>query len=108
MVPLSKETHGGDAVAIFAIGPHAHLFTGTIEQNAIPIILAYASCIGKGLTVCSETSRKADHPTEEESSRESHIPVQQETMEQHPHRRHSRSEDPIVYQINAAHHDIKR
>lgn len=27
-VPLDYETHGGDDVAVFAAGPHAHLFTG--------------------------------------------------------------------------------
>lgn len=52
MVPLTFETHGGDDVAIFAHGPWAHLFTGVVEQNVIPHIMAYASCVGKGLSVC--------------------------------------------------------
>jgi alkaline phosphatase len=53
IVPLESGTHGGDDVAIFASGPWAHLFTGVLEQNYIPHALAYASCIGDGLTSCS-------------------------------------------------------
>ncbi|MDD2724949.1 MAG: alkaline phosphatase [Methylovulum sp.] len=34
-VPLSAETHAGEDVAIYARGPGAHLFQGTMEQNAI-------------------------------------------------------------------------
>ena len=34
-VPLTSETHGGEDVAIFAMGPKAHLFQGTVEQNVI-------------------------------------------------------------------------
>lgn len=51
-VPLKEATHGGDDVAVFASGPWAHLFTGTYEQNYIPHAMAYAACIGKGLTAC--------------------------------------------------------
>ena len=51
-VPLSSETHGGDDVGIWAAGPWAHLFQGTVEQNVIPHIMAYASCIGNGLRMC--------------------------------------------------------
>jgi alkaline phosphatase len=35
LVPMSSETHGGEDVAIYARGPHAHLVGGTMEQNAI-------------------------------------------------------------------------
>ncbi|XP_045772643.1 membrane-bound alkaline phosphatase-like [Maniola jurtina] len=52
MVPIARETHGGDDVAVFAKGPWAHLFTGNYEQNFIPHAIAYASCIGPGLTKC--------------------------------------------------------
>jgi alkaline phosphatase len=34
-VPLSSETHAGEEVAIYATGPKAHLFQGTVEQNVI-------------------------------------------------------------------------
>lgn len=46
-LPLSSETHAGDDVAIFASGPHAHLFAGVVEQNLIPHIMAYAACLGE-------------------------------------------------------------
>ncbi|GFO14047.1 alkaline phosphatase [Plakobranchus ocellatus] len=45
-VPMSSETHGGEDVAIYATGPQSFLFTGTHEQNYIPFVMAYASCIG--------------------------------------------------------------
>lgn len=47
------ETHGGDDVGIFARGPYAHLFAGTLEQNTIPHIMAFAACIGDGITACN-------------------------------------------------------
>lgn len=46
-VPLSSETHAGDDVAVYASGPWAHLFTGNYEQNVIPVMMGYASCIGE-------------------------------------------------------------
>ncbi|XP_031628392.1 membrane-bound alkaline phosphatase-like [Contarinia nasturtii] len=54
-VPRDQETHGGDDVAIFAMGPHAHLFTGSMEQHTIPHFMAYASCIGDGITYCNKS-----------------------------------------------------
>lgn len=54
-LPLKDETHGGDDVAIFAAGPHAHMFTGVMEQHLIPHLMAYASCIGNGITYCNKT-----------------------------------------------------
>ncbi|PSN45949.1 hypothetical protein C0J52_16536 [Blattella germanica] len=51
-VPLSTETHDGSDVGIFARGPFSHLFTGVIEQNVIPHLIAYASCVGSGRTYC--------------------------------------------------------
>lgn len=53
-VPMTDETHDGGDVAIFAHGPWAHLFSGVVEQNIIPHIMAYAACIGDGLTMCQE------------------------------------------------------
>ncbi|XP_059170470.1 alkaline phosphatase-like [Physella acuta] len=45
-VPMSKETHGGEDVGIFAQGPQSFLYTGVHEQNYIPMVMAYASCVG--------------------------------------------------------------
>lgn len=53
-IPLKEETHGGDDVAVFASGPWAHLFSGVYEQNLIPHAMGYATCLGHGLTSCSE------------------------------------------------------
>jgi alkaline phosphatase len=41
-VPLSSETHAGEDVAIFAKGPNAHLFRGSVEQSMIYWIMADA------------------------------------------------------------------
>lgn len=56
--PLDYETHGGDDVAVFASGPWSHLFSGVYEQNAIPHIMGYASCLGKGLKMCEDSNEK--------------------------------------------------
>lgn len=53
MAPNDIETHGGDDVGIFAIGPNAHLFTGVMEQYMIPHKMAYISCVGSGATLCN-------------------------------------------------------
>lgn len=42
LVPLPSETHGGEDVAIYARGPHAHLFRGTLEQNSIYWVMTKA------------------------------------------------------------------
>lgn len=52
LVPIARETHGGDDVAVFAKGPWSHIFSGNYEQNFIPHAIAYAACIGPGLTIC--------------------------------------------------------
>ncbi|KAF2892581.1 hypothetical protein ILUMI_13594 [Ignelater luminosus] len=53
LVPLWDETHGGDDVGIFARGPWAHLYSGVLEQNTIPHIMAYASCVNDGENACT-------------------------------------------------------
>uniref|UniRef100_A0A3F2YW16 Alkaline phosphatase n=1 Tax=Anopheles dirus TaxID=7168 RepID=A0A3F2YW16_9DIPT len=53
MLPKDSETHGGEDVAVYASGPWSHLFTGSYEQNVIPHMMAYASCIGSGLKACT-------------------------------------------------------
>ena len=41
-VPLASETHGGEDVAIYASGPRANLFRGTLEQHVIYHVMADA------------------------------------------------------------------
>merc|ERR1712080_128064 len=53
-VPETSADHAGEDVAIHAIGPQAHLFRGVYQQNYIPHLLAYAACIGDGLTFCDK------------------------------------------------------
>ncbi|MEM7019712.1 MAG: alkaline phosphatase [Pseudomonadota bacterium] len=43
LVPLGLETHSAVDVAIYARGPHAHLFNGTVEQNYIFHVMELAS-----------------------------------------------------------------
>ena len=42
LMPLGSETHGGEDVAIFAGGPSANLFSGTVEENEIFHVMAKA------------------------------------------------------------------
>lgn len=42
-VPLGSETHSGEDVALYALGPWSHLVGGVLEQNAIFHIMAYAA-----------------------------------------------------------------
>lgn len=41
-IPFGSETHGGEDVALFAVGPWSHLATGTIEQNEVFHIINHA------------------------------------------------------------------
>ncbi len=43
LVPLGDETHGGEDVAIYAIGPGADLIRGVMEQNVIFHVMMEAS-----------------------------------------------------------------
>jgi alkaline phosphatase len=42
MIPLSSETHAGEDIAIYAIGPGASLVRGTNEQNTVFHFTDYA------------------------------------------------------------------
>ena len=48
MVPLGSETHAGEDVGIYAVGPWAHLFQGTLEQNLIFHVMDYAGQLSQG------------------------------------------------------------
>lgn len=43
LVPLSSETHAGEDVGIYAMGPGAHLVSGTNEQNMIFHVMNFAA-----------------------------------------------------------------
>ncbi|KAA9005956.1 alkaline phosphatase [Histidinibacterium aquaticum] len=43
LIPMSSETHSGEDVAVYAKGPFAHLFDGTIEQNVIFHVMNHAA-----------------------------------------------------------------
>lgn len=47
LIPRSSESHSGTDVAIYAKGPWAHLFDGTVEQNYIFHVMNYAVNNGK-------------------------------------------------------------
>jgi alkaline phosphatase len=40
------ESHGGEDVTTYAVGPMAHLFQTTHEQTYIAYVMSYAACIG--------------------------------------------------------------
>ncbi|XP_017872100.1 PREDICTED: alkaline phosphatase, tissue-nonspecific isozyme [Drosophila arizonae] len=48
----AKGVHSGEDVAVFALGPQAHLFSGVMEQNLLAHLMAYAACMGHGATIC--------------------------------------------------------
>jgi len=43
LIPRSSETHGGEDVGIYAIGPGAHLVSGVNEQNVIYHVMKYSA-----------------------------------------------------------------
>ncbi|XP_011197410.2 alkaline phosphatase [Bactrocera dorsalis] len=45
--------HSGEDVSVYASGPWEHLFSGVMQQNLLPHLMAYASCIGDGPKMCS-------------------------------------------------------
>ncbi len=49
LVHLASETHGGEDLGIYAIGPWAHLFQGTVEENYTFHVMNHATKIGERL-----------------------------------------------------------
>jgi len=45
--PLSSETHGGDDVGIWSVGPWSHLIHGTHQQSYLATVMSYSGCLGK-------------------------------------------------------------
>ncbi|XP_059488000.1 alkaline phosphatase 4-like isoform X2 [Neocloeon triangulifer] len=48
----SSETHGGEDVAIYAIGPYSHLFNGVFEQSYVAHAVSCAGRFGPSGTYC--------------------------------------------------------
>ena len=44
---MQSETHGGEDLGIYAIGPWSHLFQGTVEENYTFHVLNFASKISE-------------------------------------------------------------
>ncbi|XP_076446848.1 alkaline phosphatase-like [Babylonia areolata] len=57
-----SETHSGEDVAIYAMGPMAHLFHGVHEQNYIAHVMAYAACVGPNKAHCDPPSTPKPSP----------------------------------------------
>ncbi|XP_071496808.1 alkaline phosphatase-like, partial [Diadema antillarum] len=53
LVPKFTETHGGDDVAIFAVGPMSHLVHGVHEQNYVMHVMQRAACLGTYADDCA-------------------------------------------------------
>lgn len=47
LVPLSSETHSGEDVGLYAVGPAASLVSGTVEQNYIYHVISHATGLGE-------------------------------------------------------------
>ncbi|XP_035668882.1 alkaline phosphatase-like isoform X2 [Branchiostoma floridae] len=58
-VPMIRESHVAEDVAIFADGPMAHLFHGVHEQNYIAHVMKYAACLGEYAEDCDREERVA-------------------------------------------------
>ena len=63
LVPVDgAETHGGEDVAIFASGPWAHLFRGTVDENYIFHVMNYAGRIRERAATMMRASEPAAKP----------------------------------------------
>lgn len=58
-VPLNSETHGGEDVAVYGMGPGSHLIAGTLEQNVLFHVMEFA---GDLLTKAARNQPKAFRP----------------------------------------------
>lgn len=64
MLSMEDETHGGEDVPVYAIGPGASLIRGTFEQNYIGYVMGYAACIGPARKMnphCRNDDNSNDH-----------------------------------------------
>ncbi|KAK6964843.1 alkaline phosphatase tissue-nonspecific isozyme [Biomphalaria glabrata] len=54
-IPFSAETHAGEDVAVYAMGPMAHLFHATHEQHYIYQVMEYGACVGRSKRYCTNS-----------------------------------------------------
>ncbi|ELU10153.1 hypothetical protein CAPTEDRAFT_149113 [Capitella teleta] len=64
LIKMDYETHGGEDVAVYAQGPHSHLFKGTIEQNVIAHVMGYSACVGDHIQRGGHCSPTTAAPTQ--------------------------------------------
>lgn len=64
LVPLGSETHGGDDVGIWALGPGSQAFRGTMEQNAIYHVIVQAAPKLRGQLCATGSCDAAGVPVE--------------------------------------------
>jgi alkaline phosphatase len=58
LVPAQSETHGGEDVAIYATGPWAHLFQGTVDQNYIFHVMNHAGRIEQRAAAATSRAKR--------------------------------------------------
>ena len=56
---LEYETHGGEDVPLYAVGPGAHLLAGVHEQSYLAHALAYAGCLRRDQLGCPAAASAA-------------------------------------------------
>ncbi|KAH9382387.1 hypothetical protein HPB48_008670 [Haemaphysalis longicornis] len=57
-VPIKYAVHGGEDVALYAMGPMAHLVRGVLEQHVVGHIIHYAACLGDGTELRSRCDER--------------------------------------------------
>lgn len=62
MISLDDETHGGEDVPVYAIGPGSELIRGSFEQNYIAYVMSYAGCVGPAREM-NRACNGANNPT---------------------------------------------
>ncbi|XP_063595764.1 uncharacterized protein LOC134772650 [Penaeus indicus] len=81
---FGEETHGGEDVAAFAVGPMAHLFHRIHEQTYVAHVMAYSSCVGP----YSYCDRPKQHNHDEEEKGTGEQAGEHEHGEEHNHAEH--------------------
>ena len=57
------ETHGGEDVSAYAIGPQAHLISGVHEQSYLAHLMAFAACLRPGDLPCPSSGHSSSLAT---------------------------------------------